>query len=252
MIKVLLIQSKLCESKAKALEYFQRIVKSQRIDNSDIICFPELWYPNVVNDFEKEFATVLDVAKQKTVFIIPGAFLERIDDEICVSCPIISKKGKVIGRQLKIHPFGIQRKDVKPGIKAEVFNLGKFKLGIVICYDAVFPEVSRVLATKGADVLFFPSKIKTEGVGPWHIYLQARALENRIPVVAPNVCTSPFGGKSIIVDFSYNKRNDIALPRPRILSESPQVLAANIDIAQARNIRRERFKDFRQGLYPLL
>jgi len=206
----------------------------------------------VVNDFEKEFAAILDVAKQKTVFIIPGAFLERIDDEIYVSCPIISKKGKVIGRQLKIHPFGLQRKDVRPGIKAEVFNLGKFKLGVVICYDAVFPEVSRVLATKGADVLFFPSKIKTEGVGPWHIYLQARALENRIPVVAPNVCAGPFGGKSIIVDFSYNKRNDIALPRPRILSESPQVLAANIDIAQARNIRRERFKDFRQGLYPLL
>ena len=71
MIKVLLIQSKLCESKAKALEYFQGIVNSRRIDNSDIICFPELWYPNVVNDFEKEFATVLDVAKQKTVFIIP-------------------------------------------------------------------------------------------------------------------------------------------------------------------------------------
>jgi len=206
----------------------------------------------VVNDFEKEFATILDVAKQKTVFIIPGAFLERIDDEIYVSCPIISKKGKLIGRQLKIHPFGLQRKDVKPGIKAEVFNLGKFKLGVVICYDAVFPEVSRVLATKGADVLFFPSKIKTEGVGPWHIYLQARALENRIPVVAPNVCAGPFGGKSIVVDFSYNKRNEIALPRPRILSESPQVLAANIDIAQARNIRRERFKDFRQGLYPLL
>ena len=252
MIKVLLIQCKLYQSKAKALEYFQRIVNSQRIDNSDIICFPELWYPNVVNDFEKEFATILDVAKQKTVFIIPGAFLERIDDEISVSCPIISKKGKVIGRQLKIHPFGLQRKDVKPGIKAEVFNLGKFKLGVVICYDAVFPEVSRVLATKGADVLFFPSKIKTEGVGPWHIYLQARALENRIPVVAPNVCIGPFGGKSIIVDFSYNKSNDIALPRSKILSESPQVLAANIDINQARNIRRERFKDFRQGLYPLL
>lgn len=252
MIKVLLIQSKVCESKAKALEYFQRIVNNPGFDNSDIVCFPELWYPNVVNDFEKEFATILDMAKQKSIFIIPGAFLERIDDEICVSCPIISKKGKIIGRQFKIHPFGIQRKDVKPGIKAEVFNIGKFKLGVVICYDAVFPEVSRVLTTKGADVLFFPSKIKTEGVGPWHIYLQARALENRIPVVAPNVCTGPFGGRSIIVDFSYNKRNDIALPRPRVLSENQQVLAANIDIAQARNIRRERFKDFRQDLYPSL
>ena len=252
MIKVLLIQSKVCESKAKALEYFQKIVNNPQFDNFDIVCFPELWYPNVVNDFEKEFAIILDTAKQKTIFMIPGAFLERIDGEICVSCPIISKKGKIIGRQLKIHPFGIQRKDVKPGIKAEVFNLGKFKLGVVICYDAVFPEVSRVLTTKGADVLFFPSKIKTEGVGPWHIYLQARALENRIPVVAPNVCTGPFGGRSIIVDFSYNKRNDIALPRPRVLSENQQVLAANIDIIQARNIRRERFKDFRQDLYPSL
>jgi predicted amidohydrolase len=114
----------------------------------------------VVNDFEKEFAAILDVAKQKTVFIIPGAFLERIDDEIYVSCPIISKKGKVIGRQLKIHPFGLQRKDVKPGIKAEVFNLGKFKLGVVICYDAVLPEVSRVLATKVQTCYSFRQKLK--------------------------------------------------------------------------------------------
>ncbi len=253
MIKVLLIQSKVYESKEKALKYFQRIVDNPRFDNSDIVCFPELWYPNVVNDFEKEFAIILDTAKQKNIFIVPGAFLERIDDNTFgVSCPIISRKGKIIGRQFKIHPFGIQRKEVKPGIKAEVFDLGKFKLGVVICYDAVFPEVSRVLTIKGADVLFFPSKIRTEGIRPWHIYLQARALENRIPIVATNACTGPFGGKSIIVDFSYNKRNDIALPRPRVLSKNQQVLATNIDMAQTRKIRRERFKDFRQSLYPSL
>jgi len=160
MIKVLLVQSKLCESKAKAIEYFQRIVNSRQIDNSDIICFPELWYLNVVNNFEREFATVLDLAKQKTVFIIPGAFLERIDDEISVSCPLISKKGKIIGRQLKIHPFGLQRKDVKPGIKAEVFNLGKFKWVLLYVTMPFFQRCRECLQQKVQTCYSFRQKLK--------------------------------------------------------------------------------------------
>ena len=42
--------------------------------------------------------------------------------------------------------------------------------------------ISRALARKGADIVFFPSKISKKGIEPWHMYVQVRALENRIPV----------------------------------------------------------------------
>ena len=122
----------------------------------------------------------------------------------------------VLGRQLKIHPFGPQRKVVKAGTKVELFESGNFKFGIGICYDIVFPEVARALVKKGADVLFFPSKIRYEGIKPWHMYVQVRALENRIPRVMLNICDSSnsiYKGKSIFVDFDYDYETDIAVPK---------------------------------------
>jgi predicted amidohydrolase len=47
----------------------------------------------------------------------------------------------------------------------EMFDGGRFKFGIGICYDVVFPEVSRSLLRKGAEILFFPSKINKKKRG---------------------------------------------------------------------------------------
>jgi omega-amidase len=122
---------------------------------------------------------------------------------------------------LKIHPFGPQRKVVKAGTKLRVFNCRNFKFGIGICYDIVFPEIARALVRKGADILFFPSKIRYEGIKPWHMYIQVRALENRIRIAAPNVCginnnnNNKYKGKSIFVDFDYDNKTDIAIPKLR-------------------------------------
>lgn len=249
MIKIALIQPSICKSKLESLNQLARLLNHSKDVNFDVICFPELWYGRVVNEFEDEFSNILDLAKQKNSTIVTGAFLERIDGDLYVSCPIISRNGKIVGRQLKIHPFRAQRGKVKAGHQAEIFNFGAFKMGVVICYDSVFPEVSRALTLKGADILFFPSKIRTEGIRPWQIYLQARALENRIPVVAPNICGSIYGGKSTIIDLSYDKTNDIALPKATVLSSRPQICVVTVDIKKYRHIRRQRFKDFKSHLY---
>ena len=122
------------------------------------------------------------------MIIISGAFLERNNYNLYITSPVISRDGMILGRQFKIHPFGTQRNAVKSGTTMEMFDGGRFKFGIGICYDVVFPEVSRSLLRKGAEILFFPSKINKKGIEPWHMYVQVRALENRIAVAAPNVC----------------------------------------------------------------
>jgi omega-amidase len=134
------------------------------------------------------------------MIIISGAFLERNNYNLCITSPVISRDGMILGRQFKIHPFGTQRNAVKSGTM-EMFDGGRFKYGIGICYDVVFPEVSRSLLRKGAEILFFPSKINKKGIEPWHMYVQVRALENRIPVAAPNVWNDMYVGKSILVGF---------------------------------------------------
>jgi predicted amidohydrolase len=251
-LKVALIQPLISKSKPESLGYFAKVLESSECANLDVICLPELWYTRVVINFEEEFSGILELAKQKNSIIIPGAFLEKRNGNIFVSCPVISKNGNILGRQLKIHPFGLQKKRVKSGSRAEIFDFGTFKIGVVICYDSVFPEVPRTLALKGADVLFFPSKIRTEGIKPWNIYIQARALENRIPAVAANVCGGHFGGRSMIVNFDYNKKQDIALPRVKVLSSQPQKYVTTIELENSRQIRKRRFKNVKLDPYYLL
>jgi predicted amidohydrolase len=115
-------------------------------------------------------------------------------------------------------------------------------------YNIVLPEVARALVKKGADILFFPSRIRYEGIKPWHMYVQVRALENRIPIAAPNVCgngNSVYKGKSILVDFDYKYKTDIAVPKLKIGSSvNEQILLMDINLNHTRNYARKDLKIF--------
>ena len=260
MLRIALVQIHLQNNKAKAVEHALKLLKKAGLSDSDIVCLPELWYTKIVTNFETEFDKIIDLAKEYNMVIIPGAFIERSSNtngkDLQISSPVIANDGMIAGRQLKIHPFGPQRKVVKAGTKVEIFESGNFKFGIGICYDIVFPEVARALVKKGADILFFPSKIRYEGIKPWHMYVQVRALENRIPIAAPNVCDSSnniYKGKSIFVDFDYNYKTDIAVPKIRFGSSvNDQILIMDIDLNRTRKLHKKRFEDFRNNLYGLI
>lgn len=69
-----------------------------------------------------------------------------------------------------------------------------------------------------------------------------RALENRIPIAAPNVCgNNSHKGKSILVDFNYDNKTDIALSKLRIGSAKEQLLTMDVDLEHVRKIRKKRF-----------
>ena len=254
MLRIALVQLQLQNNKTKAIEHTLKILNKVGPSDSDIVCLPELWYTKTIMDFETEFDKIIDIAKEYNMAIIPGAFVERrnnnnnnCNNALQISTPVIANDGVITGRQLKIHPFGPQRKVVKAGTKVELFESVNFKFGIGICYDIVFPEVARAMLKKGADILFFPSKIRYEGIKPWHMYVQVRALENRIPIAAPNVCdynssNGIYRGKSIFVDFDYNYKTDIAVPKIRVGSSvSNQILIVNVDLNHSRKLRKKRF-----------
>jgi predicted amidohydrolase len=70
----------------------------------------------------------------------------------------------------------------------------------------VFPNVANTLVKKGAQVLLSPSRIVRRGIEPWQMYVQVRALENRVPILAANVENQRFGGNSVIVDLIENNK----------------------------------------------
>lgn len=205
MVKLGLIQTVSYESNQKGISQVSKIIKKLGQKETKIVCLPEQWLKNnIIKNFDSEFLEFKKIARDFSMTIIPGAFYE-ITKNTSIIAPVIGPEGEFIGRQEKIHPFDYERDSVKPGNEAKIFKTS-CKFGIIICYDMVFPNVANVLAKKGAQVLFSPSRIVRRGIMPWEMYVQVRALENRIPILAANVENQRFGGNSIIVDLTEDNK----------------------------------------------
>jgi len=206
MVKLGLIQTTSQSTNQKGISHIVKILKKLGRSNTDIVCLPEQWLKNnEISDFDLEFLEFKKIAKEFSMTIIPGAFYDISKKKTSIVSPVIGPKGEFIGRQEKIHPFDYERDNVKPGNEAKIFNTA-CKFGVIICYDMVFPNVANTLVKKGAQVLFSPSRIVRRGMEPWQMYVQVRALENRIPILAANVENRRFGGNSLIIDLNENNK----------------------------------------------
>ena len=201
MTRVGLIQTKSYSSNSKGIQTVSELLKKLGKKETEIVCLPEQWLSNnQIKNYDQEFLEFKKIAKEYAMTIIPGAFYEKSENIVSINSPIIGPEGEIIGKQEKIHPYDYEKETVKPGIEAKIFNTS-CKFGIMICYDTVFPGVAETLTRKGAEILFSPSRIIKEGIEPWKMYVQVRSLENRIPIIAPNVKDSKFGGNSLIVEL---------------------------------------------------
>ena len=201
MTKVGLIQTIHYENNNKAIENISKLLKKLGIQETEIVCLPEQWLPNnEINNYDKEFSEFKKIAQEYNMTIIPGAFYQENDNKISINSPIISPNGEIIGKQEKIHPYDYEKDIVNQEMRLK-FSRHHVKFGVMICYDTVFPGVADILTKKGAQILFSPSRIVKEGIEPWKMYVQVRSLENRIPIIAPNVSDMKFGGNSLIIEL---------------------------------------------------
>lgn len=201
-----MIQTVSYQNNQKGISRVSRILRDVGKKETDIVCLPEQWLKkNTISNFDSEFSEFKKIAKDFSMTVIPGAFYENNKKNTSIISPVIGPEGEFIGRQEKIHPFDYEKDSIKPGKEAKIFSTA-CKFGVVICYDMVFPQVANTLVKKGAQVLLSPSRIVRRGIEPWQMYVQVRALENRIPILAANVENKRFGGSSIMVDLVENNK----------------------------------------------
>lgn len=243
MIKLGVIQTVSYSSNRDGILRVSKILKKLAKQNVDIVCMPEQWLKNnEIVDFDTEFSDFKKIAKEYSMTIIPGAFYDGIKENTTITSPIIGPEGEFIGRQEKIHPFDYEKDKIKPGNEAKIFNTA-CKFGVIICYDMVFPKVANILAKKGAQVLFSPSRIVKRGIEPWQMYVQVRALENRIPIIAANVENRRFGGNSLIIDLFEN--NKVIIPKITKLNGEKGTFK-EFTLSKYEKSRNDRFADLNQ------
>jgi len=139
-------------------------------------------------------------ARRLSVVIVLGGMKNRTDEGIYNSALVIDRDGTVAGRYDKLHLFdaniggqSFEASSVeRPGNGPVLVDVDGVRIGLTICYDVRFPELSRELAAAGAEILLVPSAFVTStGEAHWHTLLRARAIENLAYVVAPATVHSP-------------------------------------------------------------
>jgi len=165
------------------------------------------------------------------LYVVCG-LLERDGDTLRNAAVFVGPDG-LIGSYRKTHlPFlGVDR-FVVPGDTLPVFETPLGRIGIEICYDLRFPEVTRTLALKGADLVAHPTNFPMAAKVQTELITVARAAENRIYLLTANRVgkerRGEFCGWSQIVD-PYGKRLAEADEREETL------LVGEVDVEKARD-----------------
>ena len=156
-----------------------------------------------------EFVTSISEAARQHSIQVVGTFYEKSPERNRVydTSFLIDRNGKVAARYRKIHLYDAlgfrESRKLFPGSSVpRPVRSAVGRLGMMICYDLRFPEVSRMLASSGSEVLVAPSawvkgSMKEEH---WITINKARALENGCYVVAPDQVGNIYCGRSLVVD----------------------------------------------------
>lgn len=152
---------------------------------------------------EKIISELQQIAKDNDLYIVAG-FAEKEGHNLYNSAIVIGQEG-CIGKHRKVN-LTINETIFDRGSMFEVINIGKVKIGIVICFESWFPESYRLLSLQGAQIICCPSNFG----GPMTPdVLKIRSLENKVYTILANRTgseisgteTEHFRGESQIIDF---------------------------------------------------
>lgn len=132
-------------------------------------------------------------ADYSTHIVFGLATKERVESILYNAAVLIGPDGELVGEYRKMHLPGEERLAFRPGFRLPVFETAFGHMGVLLGWDLAFPEVARSMALDGADLLCVcanwghsPAQERIGPVQEWQTYVQARALENALFVVASN------------------------------------------------------------------
>ena len=172
-----------------------------------------------------------ELAADLGIWLVPGSVCERgPEGQLFNTQLVLSPEGELAGYYRKIFPWR-PFEPYDPGDRFATVDLaGIGRVGLNICYDAWYPEVSRQLAWMGAEVILNVVKTTTPDRRQELVLAKANAIVNQVFVVSVN-CAGPTGqGKSLIVDPEGNTITEAG-------DDAPVLLTADLDLAAVGHVR---------------
>ena len=194
-INITLIQMNVALGKPENnLDHFQQLLDTDKT-NPDIILLPELWSSGYdYENFTRLAATTPYILEQMALTAqnrntyIGGSLVETDNHLFYNTFFMIDPNGQQIAAYRKIHLFSLmeEEKYFAPGQTLCLIEVCGLPVGLMTCYDIRFPELSRSLTLKGAELLLVCAQWPKPRAAHWQTLLKARAIENQCYVAACN------------------------------------------------------------------
>ena len=244
----------------------ERVFSALTDVQADLIVLPELPFTGYFFKDRKELKDLAEdvndsstierlkgFCQQQDLHIVTG-FAEKAGDKV-FNIAILMGPGKIVHTYRKLHLFNTEKDYFDPGdTPLEVALVRDVKIGLMVCFDWIFPEVARMLALKGADILCHPANLVLT-------YCQqamlTRSLENSVFTVTANRYGTekrPHG------ELTFTGQSQITDPKGSLLSraepnaDSLTVVEIDIDSARDKEMtdKNDLFSDRRPEFYSEL
>jgi predicted amidohydrolase len=255
-LKTAVIQLNSRDKPAENLSIVENFLDQAADMGAEFAALPEFWsYLGPYSGFDEAAQTIpgpfierlREKARRYHMIVHGGSIVERdpkLPGKFYNTSVLINRDGEIVARYRKIHLFDVNLANgekhfesdrIAPGDEIVTAEVDGITFGLTICYDLRFPELFRLLALRGAQILMVPAGFTLHtGRDHWEVLLRARAIENLCYVVAPaHVGGYPPNrqcfGRSMIVD-----------PWGLVLAQAqdmPTVILSDIDLTQIEHVR---------------
>ena len=269
-IKIAAIQMSTVADKMENVRTVKTYLEKIKDENPDFVILPEMFCcPYQTENFpiyaEKEGGPVWQqlsgYAKQYVIYLIGGSMPEKdAEGNVYNTSYIFDREGKQIGKHRKVHLFDIDVKGgqtfkesdtLTAGDSNTVFDTEFGKIGVMLCFDIRFPELSRMMVNDGAKVIFVPAAFNmTTGPAHWELSFRTRALDNQIYMVG---CAPARDVSAGYISWGHSIVTDPWGRVTGMLDENEGILLAELDMDYEEQVREELplLKSRRKDMYKL-
>lgn len=257
LLRVAAVQMNSRENKPENIEIALALIDQAAAGGARFVALPEIWPYLGSDEGNREAAEripgrltdlLAERAVQHGIYVHSGTMHEirHGEPKLFNTTVVISPSGEIIAKYSKIHMFDVvldgvatyeESATIAPGDEIVTVEIDGVTVGLAICYDLRFPELFRILALKGAEVIILPAAFTmTTGKDHWEVLIRARAIENQVYMVAPGQHGADSSGK-----WCYG-RSMIVDPWGVVVAVAPDqttTIHADLDLTWLQKVRRQ-------------
>lgn len=256
-LRIGLVQMNSQSNKTHNLAEAERLVIEAAQKGAELVALPE--YVNFLGPRELHEANAEPIpgpttehfarlAQRYGIYLLGGSILERssVPGMYFNTSVLFDPSGSILATYRKIHLFDVdltgnvtsnESATILAGNQIVTVDIAGHRVGLTICYDLRFPELYRLLALAGAELILVPAAFTLyTGKDHWHVLLRARAIENQCYIAAPAQIGPHDPGQQC---YGHSL---VADPWGTVIAEATNrvgVIVTELDFTYLRDVRRQ-------------